>query len=66
MLSIDFHDDGRVRVYASQDGTTISVTADANQLPALLPAATLDTVRNLTAQLLDQIATSPRIKAVNR
>ena len=64
-ISIDFQENGKVRIFAMQDGNTVSVTTDANRMPALIPSATLETVRGLMAEFLDLTATGPKLKSVN-
>lgn len=63
-LSIDFQDNGKVRIYASQDGDTVSVTADANRVRAMMPGATLDALRDRCAEFLDLTATAPALRDV--
>lgn len=59
MLSITFHRDGTVGVYASHDGSTISVTCAVNQLQQMLPgvvfAEVLDRMHGMLA-LMPQAA----------
>lgn len=64
MLSIDFQDGGKVHIYASEDGDTISVTADANKVRALMPGTTLDALRDRMATFLDLTATAPALRDV--
>ena len=65
MLSIDFKDDGRVMVYASKDGDSINATADANKIAAMLPASTLEALRERMAAFLDLTHAAPSLRKVN-
>jgi len=42
MLQVTFQTDGKVQVFAMQDGDVISVTTEANKLPVMLPKETYD------------------------
>ena len=65
MMSITFNADGTVGLYASDNGVRLSVDAPINQLQSVLPAATFDRLRELTAALLDATLQAPRLRKVN-
>ena len=64
MISIEFSEDGTVRVYALKDGDMVSASADANKIPKLLPAATLETLRGCMAEFLDMTAQVVDLKRI--
>lgn len=64
MLQITFNNDGRVGIFDYQRDASLNVTADINKLPALVPAATLEEVRNRMAAFLDMTEPVRQLKAV--
>ena len=64
MLQITFNRDGRISVFAIEDGITISVTAPINQLQAVLPPATFTAVRERMVAFIEQTPQAPRLQVV--
>ena len=51
MLQVTFQSDGKVQVFAMQDGDVISVTTDGHRLPAMLPGETAEALWRSIAEL---------------
>ena len=64
MLQIEFKTDGRIGIFAMQDGTVLNVTTDINRLQAMVPAPTFAELRERMQAFLDATAPAPRIQAV--
>lgn len=61
MLQVTFQKDHKVQVFAMQDGDVVSVTTDANRLPAMLPTETAEALRDAVAELHETLsAAMPR------
>jgi len=61
MLQVTFQQDGKVQVFAMQDGDVVSVTTDANRLPTMLPAETAEILCGAVAELHETLsAVMPR------
>lgn len=57
MLQVTFgQNDGKVQVFAMQNGDVVSVTTDANRLPDMLPAETAEILRDAVAELHETLA----------
>jgi hypothetical protein len=58
MLQLTFQKDGKLQVFAMQDGDVISVTTDANRIPSMLPDATGEILRDAVADLHATLTTA--------
>jgi len=56
MLQVTFQSDGKVQVFAMQDGDVISVTTDGHRLPAMLPGETAEALWRSIAELHETLA----------
>ena len=56
MLQVTFQQDGKVQVFAMQDGDVVSVTTDANRLPDMLPTETAEALLGAVAELHETLA----------
>lgn len=66
MIQVEFQTDGKVRVFAHQNGDSISVTGPVNKLADMLPASLFNQVRERMAEFLDLTTQTVGVRRIGR
>ena len=62
MLQVTFQSDGKVQVFAMQDGDVISITTDGHRLPAMLPTEITEALWRSIAELHETLGAAMSVR----
>jgi hypothetical protein len=61
MITLTFHTDGTIGIFATNNGVTINAMAPINQIQAVVPIATFETLRDRLISFLEATLPAPRL-----